>query len=76
MDCLRRPRAARWIGFEEYKDTVRKLNGWLIDKGKWIVVGGALLPIKLTGFRYSQAIHYYTLPVLEISLELNVLFLV
>ena len=38
LDCLRMPIAARWIGFEGYKDTGVKLNGWLIDKGKWIVV--------------------------------------
>ena len=38
LDCLRRPRAARWIEFEKYKDTGINLNGWLIDKGQWIVV--------------------------------------
>ena len=42
-----------WIGFEVYKDTGIKLNGWLIDKGQWIVVREALLLIKSNGFRYS-----------------------
>ena len=50
LDFLRRPRAARWIEFEGYKDTGRKINGWLIDKDQWIVVREALLNIKLTGF--------------------------
>ena len=39
-----------WIGFEVYKDTGIKLNGWLIDKGQWIVVRGDLFLLKLTGF--------------------------
>ena len=50
MDCLRRPRAAKWIGFEGYKDTGIKLNGWLIDKGQLIVVREDLLHLKSTGF--------------------------
>ena len=45
------PRAARWTEFEVYKDTGRKLNGWLIDKVKWIFVREALLHLKSTGFR-------------------------
>ena len=32
LDCLRRTMADRWIEFEGYKDTGRKLNVWLIDK--------------------------------------------
>ena len=35
-----------WTGFEGYMDTWRKLNGWLIDKGQWIVVREALLLLK------------------------------
>ena len=46
-----RPRAAMWIGFARYRDTGRKLNGWLIDKGQWIVVREALLHLNSTGFR-------------------------
>ena len=53
LDFRRRPRAAIWIGFERYKDTGRKMNGWLIDKGQWIVVREDLLLLKSTGFRYS-----------------------
>ena len=53
LDFLGRPRAARWIGFEGYKDTGRKLNGLLIYKGQWIFVIEAILLLKLTGFRYS-----------------------
>ena len=34
-----------WIWFEGYKDTGRKLNGWLINKGQWIFVREALLHI-------------------------------
>ena len=41
---------ARWTEFEGYKDTRRKLNGWLIDKGQWIFVREALLRLKFTGF--------------------------
>ena len=48
-----RPREARWIEFEGYKDTVIKLNGWFIDKGEWIVVREALLHHNSTGFRNS-----------------------
>ena len=68
------PRADRWIGFEGYKDTGRKLNGWLIDMVQWIVVREDLLLFKLTGFRYSKAIHYCNELVLVIALELNVFF--
>ena len=39
-----------WIVVEGYKDTGRNLNGWSIDKGQCIVVGEALLLLKLTGF--------------------------
>ena len=53
LDFLRRPRAARWVGFEGYNETERKLNVWLIDKGQWIVVREALLLLKSTGFIYS-----------------------
>ena len=53
LDFLNRPRVARWIGIEVYKDTGRKLNGMLIDKGPCIVVIEALLLINSTGFRYS-----------------------
>ena len=42
---------ARWTGFEGYRDKVRKLNGWLIDKFQWIVVREALLLLNPTGFR-------------------------
>ena len=38
LDFLRRPILARWIEFEGYKDTGRKINGWLIDKGQWIIM--------------------------------------
>ena len=38
LGFLMRSRVDMWIGFEGYKDTVIKLNGWLIDKGHWIVV--------------------------------------
>ena len=62
--------------FEGYKDTVRKLNGWLIDKGQWIVMMEALILFKLTGLRYSKSIHYCNQPVSAIALELTVLFLV
>ena len=41
-------RATRWNEFEGYKDTGRKLNGGLIDKGHWIVAREALFHIKLT----------------------------
>ena len=51
LDCLRRPRAARWIEFEGYNDTGTKLNGWLIDKGQWIIVRENLLNLNSTGFR-------------------------
>ena len=40
---------SRWIEFEGYKDKGTILKGWLIDKGKWIVVGEALLHLKPTG---------------------------
>ena len=50
LDCIRRPIATRWIGIEGYKDTGRKLNGRLIDKGQWVVVREALLFINSTGF--------------------------
>ena len=50
LDCLRRSREARWIGFEGYKDTGRKINCCLIGKCQWVVVRGALLHIILTGF--------------------------
>ena len=53
LECLGRPRAARWIGFEGYRDTGRKMNGWLIDNGQWIVVREASLLLKSTGFKYS-----------------------
>ena len=46
LDCLRRPRAARWIEFEGYKDAGRKLDGWSIDKVPWIVVREDLLHLK------------------------------
>ena len=51
LDCLRRPRLSRLVGFEGYKDTGIKLNGWYIDKVQWIVVIEALLHIKPAGFR-------------------------
>ena len=44
------PRASRWIDLEGYKDTGIKPNGWLIDKGQWIVVRDALIYLKSTGF--------------------------
>ena len=40
-----------WIWFEGYKYKGINLNGWLIDKGQWIVVREALLHLNLTGFR-------------------------
>ena len=48
---LRRKIAARWIGFEEYKGHRKKLNGWSIDKGRWIVVRKVLLHLKPDGFK-------------------------
>ena len=39
-----------WTEFEGYKEKGRKLNGGLIDRGQWIVVGEVLLHIKLTDF--------------------------
>ena len=59
LDCLRSSRAAKWIGFERYKDTGRKMNGGLIDKGQWIVVRGDLPHLKSTGF--SNLSKYSTL---------------
>ena len=41
---------ARWIGFERYKDTGRRMNGWVIDKSQWIVVRETLLHLNVTGF--------------------------
>ena len=41
-----------WIGFEGYKETGRKLNGWLIYKGQWIAVREDLLILKSTDFVY------------------------
>ena len=52
------------------------MNGWLIDRGKWIFAREVLLHLNLTGLRYSYTIHYCTQPVLAIALELNVLLLV
>ena len=46
-----KPRAARWIRFEGYKDIGRKLNGWSIYKVQWIVVRENLLHIKPASFR-------------------------
>ena len=42
-----------WIGFEGYKDTGKKMTGWLINKGQWVFVIDYLLIINLTGFRFS-----------------------
>ena len=53
LDCLRRPISDRLIGFDEYKDTVRKMNSWSIDKGQSIVLREDLLFLKYIGFRYS-----------------------
>ena len=39
-----------WTEFEGYKDTGRKMNGGLIDKGQWIVLREALLHLKSTVF--------------------------
>ena len=50
FNFLRSPRATRWIGFEGYEYTGRKLNGWLIDKVWWIVVVEALLRLNSAGF--------------------------
>ena len=46
-----------WIGFEGYKDTERKLNGWVIHKGKLIFFKEDLLHLNLTGF---SNVSYYT----------------
>ena len=53
LDFLRRPIAARWIGFGVYRDTGITLNRWLIYKGQWIIVREDLLLLKSNGFRYS-----------------------
>ena len=63
---------ARPIDFEGYKDTLKKLNVWSIDKGQWIVVRETLLNLKLDGFRQSSAINYCNQLVLDIALYLNV----
>ena len=42
-----------WVGFEGYKDTGIKLNGWFIYKDHLIVFREALLHLNLTVFRYS-----------------------
>ena len=46
LGFIRMPGAARWVAFEGYTDTGRKLKGWLIDKGQWIVVREASLLLK------------------------------
>ena len=48
-------RADMWIGFEGYKDTGRKLNFWLIDKGQWVVVREALRLDSDTLRKYTTA---------------------
>ena len=61
LDFLRSTRAARWIGFERYKDTGIKLNGLEIDKDQWIFVREALLHLNSTGFihlrKYTNVIN-------------------
>ena len=51
LDFLRKLILSRWIEFEGYNDTGTKLNGWLIDKGQWIIVRENLLNLNSTGFR-------------------------
>ena len=51
LDFLMRPIVARWIGFELYNDTERKLKNCSMDKGQCIVLIEALLHLKPFGFR-------------------------
>ena len=50
---LSRSRAARWVGFEGYNDTGRKLNGWFIGKSQWTVIIEALPLLNSDYFIYS-----------------------
>ena len=51
LDLLSRSRAARWVGFEGYNYTGRKLNGWFIGKSQWTVIIEALIHINSIGLR-------------------------